>query len=402
MLFSQLITNIGDGAFTLSLGAALYKLTGNIGAFGLVIIIEYIISFSVELFAGYLVDKRNPKKICSLMDYIRGISICLASIALLYNNSIVLLLFSVIIINLAKPFYQSGSFSITPELVPENRLAEYNLIKSQYMQLGQVLGIAMAGPILAWFGESIALMVNGLSFLIAGMLVSFMTNIKPHLITNESMSFNDFIEKWKTVCIFLINNKLLLGILVISSFDFLVINFINLQLVPIIEENFHGNLSLLSLFDGSFAFSMIVVAPFILNLLNGVKESRIITLSLLSLSLCFIVLGFSHNFIFTSFIFGFMGCISLLTGTVYVTFIQQQAKGNIKGRISSVRKLILSILSIFLMPILSKLNASSIVIGLIFCACLCFFFQILFTFIIRRSTGDFKIIKTTSNKVSQS
>src|SRR3712207_4624091 len=112
-LASVFITNIGNGMHTLAVGKLLYDQTGSIVAFGGVIIAEYIINFLVQILAGPLVDRNQPKAVITLTDLSRGLFILLASLMISLSYDLYGWVFAtVLVINIGKPFYRSATFSI--------------------------------------------------------------------------------------------------------------------------------------------------------------------------------------------------------------------------------------------------------------------------------------------------
>ena len=75
VLASVLITDIGNGMHTITIGKLLYDRTGSVAAFGSVIIAEYILNFLLQTLAGSMVDRGSPKAICVWADIVRGIFI---------------------------------------------------------------------------------------------------------------------------------------------------------------------------------------------------------------------------------------------------------------------------------------------------------------------------------------
>lgn len=78
LILSNFITNIGNGIHILIVGKLLYDITGTLMSFAFVIIFEYVIKIILQLFAGSMVDKGNPKRIALISDFVRGIILILA------------------------------------------------------------------------------------------------------------------------------------------------------------------------------------------------------------------------------------------------------------------------------------------------------------------------------------
>lgn len=72
MLGSNLVSNIGNGMRTLVAGIALYNQSGSAMDFGIVIVLEYIVLFVVNVLAGPWADRYNPKYTMLVVDLLRG------------------------------------------------------------------------------------------------------------------------------------------------------------------------------------------------------------------------------------------------------------------------------------------------------------------------------------------
>ncbi|KAA8791580.1 MFS transporter, partial [Lactobacillus crispatus] len=99
-LLGTFVSNLGDGIFTLIISKILYDKTGSVSAFGLVLIIQNVASFMLNLLAGYIADIKKPQFISEIADSLRGIMIILGIIFLrLSNNIIVVLMILMLILN---------------------------------------------------------------------------------------------------------------------------------------------------------------------------------------------------------------------------------------------------------------------------------------------------------------
>lgn len=392
LLLSLFTTSIGNGMFLLTLGVKLYEITGSINSFGYMIIFQYVINFLIDIFAGYYVDNSNPKRIAVSMDLIRGISILIVIMISIKVEMTLLYFIIVVIINLAKPLYRGAVFSIAPSFLDGDELMRYNILKSSCMQTGQMIGIALVGPILAMSNGNIVFVIDAFTYLLAGLFMSFVvvksTNTKKN---KEIFSRKNFIEDWRKVFSVLKNDRLLLQIMIIATIDFMIINIINMNLMPIVKYNFGSNMNLISVFDGAFAVGVIVVVPLVNFVRKRITENKVIMLALLLSAAMFILLPFSTNWITTTVIFLTFGVLNIMTGSIYITFIQQRSKGFIKGKISAIRKMLLSFLSMLILPVISSMSDVSLHYGLITAGVVClmyFVFFILFIFKSRVNLQD--------------
>ena len=86
MLCATLVSNIGNGIQTLTIGKLLYDSTGSVAAFGFVIVVEYLMLFLANALAGSAADRYRPRRTLVTVDSVRG-TLVLAVSLLLYLQS---------------------------------------------------------------------------------------------------------------------------------------------------------------------------------------------------------------------------------------------------------------------------------------------------------------------------
>lgn len=381
VLGSVFITNIGNGIHTLTIGKLLYDQTGSTVSFGLVFLAEYVINLLLQVFAGSFVDRGDPKKVLYYSDLIRGVIICIASGMIIFTSPFWWIIFITIAINVAKPFYRSATFTLGPTLAPtEDLLNKFNGYHVSSLQVGQILGVIIAGLILQIFSPYTGLLINGLTFIIAGILILF-TNIPYDNKTKvEENNFNlkSIISDWKEVFILLKEKKQLGLLILLSSSDYIVVTFLNLALVPLVFIRFNDNSIWLSVFDGSFALGAILAGSISSLVINKLGKHIIILMSSFGSGTVFILLSYTPDFYIIIPLIMLLGVITTFSFTVFITSIQQQSTGPIKGRIGATRNFSLSLLSLILIPFITFSHDHSLSLGFLASAVICFSFGLLF------------------------
>ncbi|MBC7895433.1 MAG: MFS transporter, partial [Cytophagaceae bacterium] len=138
----------------------------SLGLIGLAEIVPYV---SVALFAGYIADRMDRRRISILA---LGV-LCIASVALLGfiaaapSPTVVWPFYAVIALcGLARSFLQVARSALVSEIVAPAHYANAATWRSSTWQLGMVLGPALGGLLFAAFGARVTFTVNvGLSFL---------------------------------------------------------------------------------------------------------------------------------------------------------------------------------------------------------------------------------------------
>ncbi|HEY0992758.1 MAG TPA: MFS transporter, partial [Kofleriaceae bacterium] len=255
LLAAVLVTNIGNGMHTLVVSKLLYDATGSSAAFGVVLVGEYAINFLLQLVAGSAVDRGNPRLVSVWADLLRGAFICIAAVMLGASGSGKYWVFAtVIVINAAKPFYRSATFALAPIVVQADQLLTFNGLSGSLLQAGQLLGVALVGPVLANFAVATAFALNGISFLTSGVLIlcaRVPAVARPPRSTGSFL--HNTVHDWGEIIRLLRRDLALAAHVVLCAGDFLLVSFVNLTLVPYVNGRLGGTAYWLSVLDGGFA-----------------------------------------------------------------------------------------------------------------------------------------------------
>ena len=160
-LIAIFISNVGNGMYTISISKIMYSRTNTATAFGLIVIMENIISVLVQLIAGAVVDRVNCKKLSVICDYLRGGLFVVSSIIIGYSDNISFLVMALVFVNIINAFYRPSNFRLVSGVASNvDKFLKINSISGMLLQLGQVLGAMLVVPILSVFNTYSLLCVN--------------------------------------------------------------------------------------------------------------------------------------------------------------------------------------------------------------------------------------------------
>ncbi len=379
VLISIFITNIGNGMYLITVGKLLYDDTGSSLAFGILIIFQYIINIIVQLIAGPIVDRGNPKKTSVIVDMLRGISICLIYFLITYNVIPVfwLIMAITLIINIGKPFYRSATFAIGPAIAKGSLLIKYNALYEGFFQSGQLLGTALAGVVLMNYGVLLPIFLNGLSFVIAASLI-LCADI-PEIEKNTSNPNKSWLGKlfvdWKETAIILKRNRHLAVNIILSSGNYLFVGFINIMLVPLVNNWYGGNTYWLSILDGSFAIGAALSAV-LTSIINRMGTHRSTILCIIGQGFCFLFLALFHHTLLSVLFMMCIGIFNAVSITNFMTSLQNHCKGPIKGRIVTLRQVTSTIAISIFIPIVAQIQEISLDYSILVSSAICVFYAI--------------------------
>nr|WP_281377009.1 MFS transporter [Deinobacterium chartae] len=347
---STFVTNIGHGAHTLAVSLLLYELTGSALMFGAVLSSEFIIALALQLFAGPLVDRGDPRRVMLFADFSRGAVIMACFAWLMLWPSAVPLLVSVVYLNLLKPFYRAANFALVPALVDDAALTRVNSLTGSFSQAGQLLGVALAGLVATLWGAEGAFLLDGLSFLLAAACLLGVRGARAERkVSNTASAWQALLEDWGEVAGLLRRQPGVAFHLLLASGDFLAVALINLTLVPLNQA--HGGTPLhLSLLDGAFAVGSLIGALLAPGLLQRLSVTHAGLLGLAAQAAAFALLAAYAGPLPGSVVMFALGLANALSLTVFMSHLQRRSRGPIKGRIGSLRQMTLSLLGALVLP----------------------------------------------------
>ena len=366
---AELSNNMARGLYTLALGMLMYQSTGSLWAFAFTYISEFIVTLLLQGIAGTCVDKFKARKVLVVTSIlsVAAIGVLIQLFENITEQPIVLGAVMVIL-QVSAPFVKNAVFSLVPEIASStnNSLEKINGSLSIVTQSGQIIGMLITGIVVeVGLVDYIVHLVAVLLFLsIVAYLLLFNTEAAN---TDKDSNSEQPQKKWSDVLFYIKNNPSVILFSIICAFDFIAIACFNLLLAPAVAENFDNTAIWLSIIDVTFAVGAIVGGVFVMKHLSGDRESYIYTcLSTLCAAAIYIIYALNITFellLVSVFLFGFF--ISFSTA-VWSAAIQRISPLEIKGRISSIRYIIISILVSIGMSLLSEFNESGFTTGAYF------------------------------------
>lgn len=367
LMSATLVTNIGNGMFTIAVSKLVYDKTNSAMAFGGVMILQYIVMFLVQFLSGSVVDRNNPKYVSVICDLISGFLVLSSGLMVLFSNiGLIYLFITVALLNVVNPFFSSANFALLPAIIKDkSQLLKINSIITTLFQAGQLLGCALVAPVIYFFNPQAALIIDGITFFFSALFVSFVkiTSFDVKKDNNKNLAMN-LINDWKEISRAMKKEKSFAAHIFMSSGDYLAINFFNLMLVPMVTHWYKNNSFYISLYDGGFAVGAMLLVTFVVLLSKKIGTNNSAFAGLLVQSVLFALLILSRNPLITFFIMLTFGASNSFSVAIFVSNLQKRCIGPIKGRVSSIKSLVISCFSIILIPIISRLHDISITYGL--------------------------------------
>lgn len=125
------------------------------------------------LLAGVLVDRRRRKPILVAADLVRFVLVALIPLlAALGRLTMPMLIGIILAVGVASLAYDTAHQSFLPRLVPRSRLTEANARLQQTDSVAQMAGPALAGVLVQVVSSATAVLIDAVSYLVSGLLLS--------------------------------------------------------------------------------------------------------------------------------------------------------------------------------------------------------------------------------------
>lgn len=185
---SQLVSTLGDAAYSVALGFWVLAVTGSTALMGMLMAASTLPGVLVSPFAGVLIDRYNRKYLLILMDMIRGLSIMLISIAAFKGWIAIWIVFAAgIILSICGAVFRPGVNSSVPDIVSNSKLQNANSMLAIATTGSNMIGNVAGGFIFQLLGAPFLFLFNGLSYLFSGISI-FFVNI-PKIEKNNKQDF---------------------------------------------------------------------------------------------------------------------------------------------------------------------------------------------------------------------
>ena len=331
-LSGQFLSLIGTWVQNVAQSWLVYRLTGSAVMLGLVGFAGQIPYLVLSPIAGAITDRTNRRWLVTATQILSTIQAVILAVLTLTGSvkpwQIVCLALGLGIVGV---FDLTGRQTFIVEMVGKDDLMNAIALNSSVYNSGRVIGPAIAGVLVALFGEGWCFMVNAASFVgvIIGLL---MMRLPPSVRKPEAQSrLQHFREGW----VYVRNHApsrsllLLLGISSVTNYPFLV-------LMPIFADKvLSGGPKTLGLLMSSTGVGAIVGALYMASR-SGVRGlSRQITASTILYSLALLLFSFSRNLHLSMLALAVTGAGLLLsvagTNTTLQTIVPDELRGRIVG-----------------------------------------------------------------------
>jgi len=194
---SRFISNVGNGISPVALAFGVLALPGATGKdLSFVMAARMFPMIALMLFGGVVGDRYKRNRIVGGADIIGSGFAAISAISLIVNHSSVFLLALMgALFGILNALWWPAMSGVLPEVLPKEKLQHGNAVIALTTNIGYVVGALLGGVLVTAFGSGWALLVDAISFLIAGIIV---WNLDLPKIVRENVNnvFQDLKSGW--------------------------------------------------------------------------------------------------------------------------------------------------------------------------------------------------------------
>jgi MFS family permease len=176
---AQIVSEIGDWFYTLSIFTLLLQLTGAAGSVALALVLQVLPQTLVGPMAGVVNDRLKRKHVMIAADLGR----CIVVLAMLFvrSRSMVWLIYPLLVLETTMAaFFEPARSAVIPNITSEGEVLAANTLSSATWSVNLLVGAAVGGVVAAFFGREVVFGLNALSFLASALLIGGMRFAEPH------------------------------------------------------------------------------------------------------------------------------------------------------------------------------------------------------------------------------
>lgn len=344
LLLARVISRFGDSVDSIAYSWMVYMLTGSKLMMGTLFALNFIPNIAFSFLAGTLVDRWSKRKVVAITYLGRGVVVCFT--AFLYWQGWLVpwhLYVLTLLTSTLECFASPAELALVPQLLPKEKLLSGNSFSTSASRAAELAGMAAVGGIIASFGISTAILIDGLTFTIAAgfiMLIRVARQTSPEL--HDSQQGNtSLIHDLKEGLQYLKSNQLLITIVLAAAFVNFCLSPFNVLNAVYVDEILGSGPAGLSFMGISLICGTIVSGLWIGKRGATYKKSRLILTGYLLLganyALMYLpaVLPIQPLAMATLFSFG-MGLSVSLCSTPSTTYFMETVPKELLGRVGAL------------------------------------------------------------------
>jgi predicted MFS family arabinose efflux permease len=190
---AQIVSEIGDWFYTLSIYTLLLQLTGRASSVALALVLQVLPQTFIGPTAGVINDRLRRKLVMITADVVRFFVVL--AMLLVQSRSMVWLVYPLLLAEtIMAAFFEPARNSVIPNIAAKDEVLIANTLSSATWSVNLLIGASVGGLVAAFFGRNAVFLLNALSFLVSGILISGMKFHEPHAESAPPLRPRDLVD----------------------------------------------------------------------------------------------------------------------------------------------------------------------------------------------------------------
>ena len=190
---AQIVSEIGDWFYTLSIYTLLLQFTGRASSVALALVLQVLPQTLVGPITGVVNDRLKRKHVMIAADLVR-FAVVLAML-FVRSRSMVWLVYPLLIAETTMAaFFEPARSSVIPNIAAESEVLVANTLSSATWSVNLLIGASVGGVVAAFFGRDAVFVLNAISFLMSAVLISGMRFAEPHAESAAPLQARDLVD----------------------------------------------------------------------------------------------------------------------------------------------------------------------------------------------------------------
>ena len=190
---AQIVSEIGDWFYTLSIYTLLLELTGHAGSVALALVLQVLPQTLVGPTAGVVNDRLKRKHVMIAADL--GRFFIVLAMLLVRSRSMVWIVYPLLLAETTlAAFFEPARNAVIPNITERSEVLAANTLSSATWSVNLMVGAAVGGVVAAFLGRNAAFILNALSFLVSATLIRGMRFDEPHAEVSTPLRRRDLVD----------------------------------------------------------------------------------------------------------------------------------------------------------------------------------------------------------------
>ncbi|HFU7054384.1 TPA: MFS transporter [Bacillus cereus] len=348
---AKTVSIFGTSMYSFALSLYVLQITGSALNFAITLILGTIPMIVMNPFAGVIADKVNKKKLVVCMDVLSGcLLIAVYILSSHYGLNLFIIYTTTFLMTVFTTFFGIGLEAAKPNIVSKERLMSINSISKIIDSVSLILGPMLGGIVFSVFDIKTFIIINGISFLLSGIVLLFIQFKLFEYNINEEISKRgvDFIKDIKEGFSYLLKKDSLKNTFhILISFNFFLGFAVTVPFPYIINTVLNLSSKQFGIIQGTFPVGMIIGAIVVKKITDRLSYSYLLKKLSSMLAVIMIISGIPvlfKSFEVNDFVFVitycvvmiFLGLIIALIDIPLIYFMQKEIPDEYRGRVLSI------------------------------------------------------------------